>query len=224
MSERLDPYKLASLLLQYPTAELREALASVEREDLRGLRRSRSAVARLLELYATASTGELDRLYTETFDFSKQRSLHLTYHLHGDSRQRGIALLRLKQAYEAAGFELSSAELPDYLPLMLEFAVLAPAAGRELVAQHAVSIELVRASLRRDDNPSAGAFDLVAERLPGLSRRELAKLRRLAAEGPPTEQVGLEPFAPPEVMGGGEGLPAMPGMPSGPQPLVGGRE
>ena len=221
MSERLDPDKLASLLLQYPTVELREALASVERDDLRGLRRSRGAVARLLELYATASTGELDRLYTETFDFSKQRSLHLTYHLHGDSRQRGIALLRLKQAYEAAGFELSSAELPDYLPLMLEFAALVPAAGRELLAQHAVSIELVRASLRRDDNPYAGAFDLVAERLPGLSRRELAKLRRLAAEGPPTEQVGLEPFAPPEVMGGGEG---MPGAPAGPQPLVGGRE
>jgi nitrate reductase delta subunit len=213
MSEPIDPLKLASLLLQYPTPELRTALAAADDRDLGGLRRCRAAVRELLELHATASPGELDRLYTETFDFSKQRSLHLTYHLHGDSRQRGIALLRLKQAYDAAGFELSSAELPDFLPLMLEFAVLAPAAGRELLAQHTVSIQLVRASLRRDSNAYVGALDLVAERLPSLSRRELAKLRRLAASGPPTEQVGLEPFAPPEVMGDGpEGMP---------KPLVG---
>ena len=222
MSEPVDPLKLASLLLLYPTPELRAALAAVEPRDLAGLRRSRAAVEALLEHYATASTGELDRLYTETFDFSKQRSLHLSYHLHGDSRQRGIALLRLKQAYEAAGFEFIGSELPDYLPLMLEFATLAPDAGRELLAQHAVSIELVRASLRRDGNLYAGALDLVVERLPGLSRRELAKLRRLAAEGPPTETVGLEPFAPPEVMGADPDPSG--GMPVLPQPLVGGRE
>jgi nitrate reductase delta subunit len=222
MSDAIDPLKLASLLLQYPTPELRAALAGIEPRDLEALRRSRAAVAALLEHYTTASTGELDRLYTETFDFSKQRSLHLTYHLHGDSRQRGIALLRLKQAYEAAGFEFVTSELPDYLPLMLEFAALAPDAGRELLAQHAVSIELIRASLRRDANPYAGALDLVAERLPGLSRRELAKLRRLAAEGPPTEQVGLEPFAPPEVMGADP--QAVDRMPTLPKPLVGGRE
>lgn len=221
MNEPIDSFKLASLLLQYPTPELRAALAGVEPRDLEGLRRSRGAVAALLDRYATAPSGELDRLYTETFDFSKQRSLHLTYHLHGDSRQRGIALLRLKQGYEAAGLEFTTAELPDYLPLMCEFAALVPDAGRELLAQHAVSIELIRASLRRDANPYAGALDLVAERLPGLSRRELAKLRRLAAEGPPTEQVGLEPFAPPEVMG--EGPEAGGGIPALPEPLVGGR-
>jgi len=222
VSDPVDPLKLASLLLQYPTAELREALAAVDERDLSGLRRSRTAVSALLEHYATASPGEFDRLYAETFDFSKQRSLHLTYHLHGDSRQRGIALLRLKQAYEAAGFEFTTSELPDYLPLMLEFADLAPDAGRELLAQHGVSIELIRASLRRDGNPYAGALDLVAEQLPGLSRRELAKLRRLAAEGPPTEQVGLEPFAPPEVMGSDPA--AAGGMPPvQPKPLIGGR-
>ncbi|CAN5525001.1 nitrate reductase molybdenum cofactor assembly chaperone [soil metagenome] len=221
MTDALDPLKLASFLLQYPTTDRRDALAAVEARDLANLRRSRTSVDELLALYERASTGELERLYTETFDFSKQRSLHLTYHLHGDSRQRGIALLRLKQAYEAAGFDLSSSELPDYLPLILEFAVLAPEAGRELLAQHAISIELIRASLRRDGNVYAGALELVAEQLPGLGRRELAKLRRLAASGPPTEQVGLEPFAPPEVMGS-DAESNMP-MPAPPQPLVGGQ-
>lgn len=213
-TEPVDSLKLASLLLQYPTPELRAALAAVEERDLRGLRRSRKGVRGLLERYASATVEELDRAYVETFDFSKQRSLHLTYHLHGDRRQRGIALLRLKQAYEAAGLELSSGELPDYLPLMLEFAALHPGPGRELLGEHAVSIELVRASLRRDSNAYAPALDLVSEQLPGLSRRELARLRRLAASGPPSEEVGLEPFAPPEVMGDGPGAP--------PLPLVGG--
>ena len=214
-AEPVGPLKLASLLLQYPSPELGEAVATVDERDLRGLRRSRRGVAALLEWYAAAPLGELCRIYTETFDFSKQRTLHLSYHVHGDRRQRGIALLRLKQAYEAAGLELSSGELPDYLPLMLEFADLVPAAGRELLSEHAVSIELVRASLRRDSNVYAGALDLVSEQLPGLSKRELTKLRRLAASGPPSEEVGLEPFAPPEVMGDGvEGTPL---------PLIGGR-
>jgi nitrate reductase delta subunit len=214
--DAISPLRVAALLLQYPTAELRTAIAALEPRDLGELKRSREGVERLLALYARTPAGALERTYTETFDFSKQRSLHLTYHVHGDSRQRGIALLRLKQAYEAAGFDLVSSELPDYLPLMLEFADLTGAAGTELLAQHAISIELVRASLARDASPWTAALDVVAERLPGLSRREVAKLRRLAASGPPTEQVGLEPFAPPEVMGGeGEAGP--------PQPLVGGR-
>ncbi len=147
MSAAIDPFKLASLLLQYPTPELRTALADVEPGDLAGLHRSRAAVEALLEHCAAATTGELDRLYTETFDFSKQRSLHLTYHLHGDSRQRGMALLRLKQAYEAAGFEFVTSELPDYLPLMLEFAGLAPDARRELLAQQ-------RRLIRADPGPA----------------------------------------------------------------------
>ncbi len=212
-ADAISPLRIAALLLQYPSESLQEALGSLERRDLRGAKRSRAAIERLLALYATTQAGELQRLYTETFDFNKQRTLHLTYQLHGDSRQRGIALLRLKQAYESAGFDLVSNELPDYLPLMLEFADLVGPAGTELLAQHAISIELVRASLHRDSSPWAAALDLVSDRLPGLSRRELAKLRRVAASGPPTERVGLEPFAPPEVMGG-EGPPL---------PLVGGR-
>lgn len=212
----LSPCKLGSLLLQYPSPELQSALGSVGDRDLAALRRSRPAVRGLLEWYASASPADLCGAYSETFDFSKARSLHLTYHLHGDRRQRGIALLRLKQSYEAAGWELGSSELPDHLPLMLEFAALVPAAGSELLGEHSIPIALIRAALHKDDNVFAPALDLVAEQLPGLSARQVAKLRRLAASGPPTEQVGLEPFAPPEIMGdGGDG-----GMPL---PMVGGR-
>ena len=195
------PAQLASLLLQYPREPVRAALAHVDERDLRALRGSRRGVERLLETYRRTEGVELCRMYSDTFDFSRKQSLHLTYHLHGDSRARGMALLRLKQAYEAAEFDLVADELPDYLPLMLEFAALAPSAGRELLAQHKISIELIRSSLDRERSPWTPAADLVAELLPGLTSREVAKLRRLAASGPPTEQVGLEPFAPPELMG-----------------------
>ena len=79
--------------------------------------------------YSETPVPELQRLYVEAFDFSKQCSLRLTYHVHGDRRQRGMALLRLKGAYRAVGLEPPGTELPDYLPLMLEFATLAPAGG-----------------------------------------------------------------------------------------------
>lgn len=195
--------KLASLLLSYPDEPVRAALGAVEERDLRRLGRERRGVERLLAHYAATPASELCRSYAQTFDFSKPRSLHLTYHVHGDSRARGMALLRLKQAYDAAGFDLVADELPDFLPLMLEFAALVPKAGEELLAQHKVSIELVRASLDAERSPWAPALDLVAAMLPGMTAREVAKLRRLAASGPPTEEVGLEPFAPPEMLGAG---------------------
>lgn len=213
-AEAVHPLKLASLLLQYPSAELRQALID-SRDAQLGDERTVAALRPLLDRCRSATLGELQRDYVEDFDFARRSSLHLTYHLHGDRRQRGVALLRLKQAYAAAGMEPSGTELPDYLPLMLEFAALAPEpAGIELLAEHRVAIELVRRSLRDQGSVWAAALDVVDRSLPGLTRRQLSRLRRLMAEGPPTEQVGLEPFAPPEVMPQPGGPPA--------EPLVGG--
>ncbi len=150
-------------------------------------------------------------MYVDAFDFSKQCSLHLTYHVHGDRRQRGLAMLELKQAYRAAGFEAPGDELPDYLPLMLEFAALAPGdAGAELLEEHRVAIELVRAGLERDQSPFAPVLECVVCGMGRLGSQKLARIRRLAADGPPSEQVGLEPFAPPEVMPTEAGEQALP--------------
>jgi nitrate reductase delta subunit len=63
-----------------------------------------------------------------------------------------------------------------------------------------VAIELVRAGLKRESSPFQPLLDVVAEGMGKLSGRKLARIRKLAAEGPPHEEVGLEPFAPPEVM------------------------
>ena len=194
-AERRDYLKLLSLLLQYPTEALLEARAELAAAGRGG------PAERFLEWWAREDPGALRRIYVETFDFARRNSLYLTYHVHGDRRQRGVALLRLKQRYAAAGLELTDAELPDYLPVMLEFAALAPEdIGLAALAEGRDAIELIRASLHDAASPYAWLLDAVADLLPGLTRAQAARVRRLAAEGPPSEQVGLEPFAPPEVM------------------------
>jgi nitrate reductase delta subunit len=217
-AESIHPLKLASVLLQYPAPAVREAVAELDPAEIAPLRGGQArCFASFLGWYRDRPVAELQRAYVEAFDFAKQRSLHLTYHLHGDSRQRGLALLKLKEAYAAAGLQGDAAELPDFLPLMLEFCALAPEpAGRELLDRHRPAIELIRDSLHRERSPFGELLDAVVDGLPGLTGRQLARIKRLATEGPPSEQVGLEPFAPPEVM-------PMPGGPPA-QPLVGGHE
>jgi nitrate reductase delta subunit len=144
---------------------------------------------------------ELERLYVEAFDFSKQCSLHLTYHVHGDRRQRGVAMLELKRAIRDAGFEPPGDELPDYLPLLLEVAALADGdAGVRLLEDQRVGLELVRRGLAGESSPFEEPVAIAMAGLGRLSAAKLARIRRLAADGPPAEEVGLEPFAPPEVM------------------------
>jgi nitrate reductase delta subunit len=193
--------KLLSLLLQYPSEELLAARAELRDEaaELPGGRGAKE-IREFLEWYCATPPAELEARYVETFDFTKRASLHLTYHTFGDRRQRGMALLNLKQRYAAAGLDLLDGELPDYLPVMLEFAALAPEAGTAALARHREALELVRAALHEAASPWALVLDAVCAGLPPLTRLQGARVRKLAAEGPPFEEVGLEPFAPPEVM------------------------
>jgi nitrate reductase delta subunit len=201
MTERLDPLKLVSVLLQYPHAELWRDRAAL-RDEVRALEPGprREALLGFLEAVEGDSLARLQRRYVEDFDFSRRSSLHLTYHRWGDLRQRGLALLRLKQRYAETRFELLGGELPDYLPVLLEFCALAPEPGNEALGEHREAIELVRSSLREQGSPYAHLLEAVVAGLPKLSRRQAARAAKLAADGPPSEEVGLEPFAPPEVM------------------------
>lgn len=196
------PYKLLSVLLRYPDAQL--AAASDElAAAVAGLPRGpeKEPLERFLAYLLQSTPLELAQSYVETFDLRRRSSLYLGYYLHGDTRKRGMALLRLKHLYAAAGLEPTGAELPDYLPLMLEFAALAPAgAGDAVLREHRAALELLRANLHGAGSPYAHLLDAVCGGLPRLTPVERERIRRLAADGPPSEQVGLEPFAPPEVM------------------------
>lgn len=199
--EPASPYKLLSLLLQYPGDELcraRAEIAATAHELPRGA--ERAAIERFTSWWAGAGDAAAQARYVETFDFQRRHSLYLTYHAFGDRRQRGMALLALKQRYAAAGLPLGDEELPDYLPVVLEACAIDPNLGVEILARNREPIELVRSSLHAEDSPWAGLLDAVVAALPALTRRQAAKVARLAEQGPPEEEVGLEPFGPPEMM------------------------
>lgn len=196
------PYKLLSLLLQYPDDELLAAREDIgDAIDALPPSAERRALARFFGPYRTASPIALQQEYVETFDLHRRGSLSLTFATEGDTRRRGMALLRLKRLYAAAGLPLQGPELPDHLAVMLEFAALAPDGhGRRLLAEHRSGLELLRMGLRERGSPYLDLVDAVCADLPRLGSGELERLRRIAVEGPPVEEVGLQAFAPPEVM------------------------
>ncbi|HEX6470898.1 MAG TPA: nitrate reductase molybdenum cofactor assembly chaperone [Streptosporangiaceae bacterium] len=195
-------YKLASVLLQYPTVALFEGLGTLDAAAAETAPRpAREAFARFLRWLHATPPAEVAQHYVETFDLRRRCALYLTYHRHGDTRKRGTAMLAFSAAYRTAGFEPHGGELPDYLPVVLDFAAWHPR-GEMLLRTHRAELELVRRALARAGTPYVALVEAVGARLPRLGRRELAVIRRVDETGPPTEEVGLEPFAPPEYITG----------------------
>ncbi|MFF5207587.1 nitrate reductase molybdenum cofactor assembly chaperone [Streptosporangium sp. NPDC000396] len=201
--------RLVSLLLQYPDAELLAARAELSRA-VAALPDSvsRESLTRFMRWFCDAEPMGLARAYVETFDLRRKSSLYLTYYLHGDTRRRGMALLTLKQRFRVAGLNPPDGELPDFLPVVCEFAALAgPSTGEAPLRQHRKGLELIRTALRDAGTPYALVLDALCAALPDLSAAERAAVADLALAGPPAEEVGLAPFAPPEYLTGLEVRP-----------------
>ncbi len=192
-------WQAASLLLDYPDKELL-AKAPMIRGAARSLPASLAgSIEEFLGHLETAPLRALQQDYVETFDNRRRCNLFLTYFAHGDTRKRGMALLRFKQTYIASGFELCDSELPDHLCVVLEYAAtIDQTQGRQLMLDHRAGLELLRLSLRDMGSPWFPVVDAVCATLPQLRGDEHDAVRRLAAEGPPEEEVGLAPFATPE--------------------------
>jgi nitrate reductase delta subunit len=187
------PWALLSFALRYPRPGAREAIAA----DVAGLPAGPQREA--LERFLAGWPGETG--YVAIFDLRRRATLELTYYRHGDTRERGMALLRLKKLYRAAGLPMESPELPDHLAVMLAFAALAPDGyGEAVLGEHRAAIELLRLSLHDLDSAYAHVLDAVVACLAPLSVSERSDVARLAREGPPDETVGLEPYGPPEAM------------------------
>jgi nitrate reductase molybdenum cofactor assembly chaperone NarJ/NarW len=194
-------YQVLSWLLSYPSDEVvesREELAEAARSLNAG--RARDAIRRFLDYFCSETRTSLQQHYVETFDLQKRSSLYLTFFTHGDTRRRGQELLRLKRLYRSAGFVADGSELPDYLPLVLEFASLDARHGETILREHQPALELLGMHLAEQGSVYAALLEAVRAGLPALGVAQLAEVRRLLAAGPPREEVGLEPFAPPEVM------------------------
>lgn len=195
-------YKLASILLQYPTAAIFDGLDALD--DAAGRvspKQSRESLESFLAWLRRTDPTEVAQHYVATFDLRRRCALYLTYYRTGDTRQRGMAMLAFKAAYRGANFVPTEDELPDYLPLVLEFATLAPQ-GAGLLRRRRADLELLRKALAEVDSPYLRVIDAVCAQLPGMQRRDQVIVSNHWESGPPHEDVGLEPFAPPEYVGG----------------------
>lgn len=198
----ISPYKLASLLLQYPTTALFGGLDYLDAAAA-GIspRASRDAFTRFLGWLRATPPTEVAQHYVETFDLRRRCALYLTYYRYGDTRTRGMSMLTFKAAYRAAGVTPTDDELPDYLPMVLDFAALS-ARGESMLRAHRADLELLRRALGQAGTPYADVLDAVCAQLPKLGRRDVSLVTRAWEQGPPKEEVGLEPFAPPDYLTG----------------------
>jgi nitrate reductase delta subunit len=200
--QRAVVHRVAGFVLDYPDEELIARLPDL-RTAVAGLPDpARSALGGVLDHLDITPLGQLAVNYVESFDMRRRACLYLTYYGHGDTRQRGVALLGFKQAYRAAGLELTDEELPDHLCVLLEFSATQDAeVGTRLLLDHRAGLEVLRLALIDAGSPYAGALVAVCSTLPPLVGEEREAVARLAAEGPPDESVGLEPYATPDVTG-----------------------
>jgi nitrate reductase molybdenum cofactor assembly chaperone NarJ/NarW len=117
-------FRALSALLSYPSRDMRQALPEIT-EVVRSTPllapRERGGLLDLIDELGRGDLLNAEERYVDLFDRGRALSLHLFEHLHGDSRDRGEAMVDLKRIYERAGFELSMRELPDYLPVLLEY-------------------------------------------------------------------------------------------------------
>ncbi len=116
-------YRILSALLQYPEQEMLEAMPEI-RDRLKDSplpTEHRAALENFLQHMESNALTKLQEEYVQTFDLTPEHSLHLTHHLFGDDRGRGPALIDLVEYYKEYGLKADEKELPDYLPMLLEF-------------------------------------------------------------------------------------------------------
>jgi len=165
-------FKVLSALLSYPTQDLKSAVpalaAALDAEALLpGV--IRRQLERLLREVASGDLFDLQERYVLLFDRTRSLSLHLFEHVHGEGRDRGQAMIDLKALYENAGLEIAAAELPDFLPLFLEFLATQPRADAyELLGQPAHILAVLAERLRKRQS----AYEAVFRALTALAARK----------------------------------------------------
>ena len=183
--------RVLARLLSYPDAELRGHLgdlrAALHSEQALGARRLEELDALLLSM-RTRDPIELEADYVQLFDRGRSTSLHLFEHVHGDSRDRGPAMIDLAQTYEKAGLYLAEGELPDYLPVVLEFVSTQPAKeARAFLGEMTHILNAIFSALVKRDSAYASVLGALLE-IAG----EKAQAVKVAEE-PPLDESWEEP-------------------------------
>ncbi|WP_432192138.1 nitrate reductase molybdenum cofactor assembly chaperone [Streptomyces sp. bgisy027] len=149
-------YQAAALCLTYPDDDFRARLPL--------LREAAPQLREFTDHAALTPPDELAAHYVQVFDFDNRHSLYLTWWLDGDTRRRGMSLLRFKEVYRTHGLELTGEELPDFLPAVLEFAARTGDTG--LLLEHRECLEQLRSRLTDSGTPYASVLDAVCATLP----------------------------------------------------------
>lgn len=208
MAEDLVILRALGALLGYPQRELREALpeiaAAVRDTRLLGAD-DRAAVLALIDTLAALDPLAAEEAYVELFDRGRATSLHLFEHVHGEARDRGAAMVELNRLYAAAGFELAGRELPDYLPVVLEYLSCRDRGeARAMLGDCAPILRLVGEVLTKRGSRYAAVFQalLTIAGEPGI---DAARARRRALEKEDLDRDWDErPAFAPEPAGGGK--------------------
>lgn len=183
-------HKILSALLSYPTEELQAAAGEFE-PILAGEgllpEPDRQALSRLIRQIAGEDLYELQERYVQLFDRTRSLSLHLFEHVHGESRDRGQAMVDLTSQYEKHGLEITANELPDHLPLFLEYlSILPDAEAREQLEQPVHIIAALRERLAKRKSVYASVF------------RALETLARVTPDRDAVDAVLAEPEVDPD--------------------------
>ena len=169
----MQTFHVLSALLSYPEQELLDALpdcrAVLDDEALVPLA-ERTALHAFIDALAGTELLDAQEGYVALFDRNRSLSLHIYEHVHGESRDRGQAMVRLGELYRLHGLDIFARELPDYLPLFLEFlSVLPERAARSMLADAAHVIAALHGKLRARDSAYAAvmaAVEALAARRP----------------------------------------------------------
>jgi nitrate reductase delta subunit len=189
-------YKVLSATLSYPTAELqghaRQMLMALNVEQLLPAAH-RGAVGMLIEDLAAAELLEAQSHYVDLFDRTRSLSLHMFEHVHGESRDRGQAMVSLLERYQQAGLDVAGQELPDYIPLFLEFlATLSVDEARTNLAETAHILAALGERLRKRDS----AYGAVLEALVALAQvapgQDALEALRKAPSDDPSDLAALD--------------------------------
>ena len=159
--------RVLARLLGYPDAELRANLADMRAalHEEKALPPQRLAeIDALIDTLARKEALEIEAAYVELFDRGRATSLHLFEHVHGDSRDRGPAMIDLTKTYEQAGLFLGEGELPDFVPVVLQFtSTLAPRQAREFLGEMGHIFNAIFAALQKRESPYACVLGALLE-------------------------------------------------------------
>jgi nitrate reductase delta subunit len=194
----------AAVCLGYPEREVIATSGLLRAALAESAAREAESFEPLLAYWDSEDLSAIQTHYVDVFDLSRKHSLYLSYWTDGDTRRRGEVLAAFKQRYRRSGFLVDTrGELPDYLPMVLEYAAIVDHVdGTALLQEYRSSVELLRLALAEQGTPYAGVVAAVCSTLPGPSPADRRAVMSMAAAGPPSETVGLEPYGTPLLPGG----------------------